>query len=379
MSGEMKAKYLILLAFLLLGPAQGQGAEPAQLYKQVLRTNDYICPPCYHTDEDQEVYKQDGQCPICGMALIENPRHAWKSEIDLHTGSGNFTLAGGSARAGKSVTVFYQAPSEFSPQSRILLVIPGGGRNAWDYRDSWIEASERHDLLILSLAYAEAEYSFADYHMGGVIENLQFNNLRTSGPAKSPNKYHLRDEDIVFDLNQDPGTWLFNDFDHVFERVVAATGSAQKDYDIFGHSAGGQILHRLAVFKPGTRARTIVAANSGQYTIPVTSLDPPFGLKGLDSKLLDMPAAFATRLVLMVGELDNKDETRGTMLHTPIADQQGLGRLERGQYFFRQSKDIAEAMNLPFNWQIQTIRDTGHDHRKMAQAAAEFLFNSPIQ
>lgn len=361
---------------ILLVPASGIAAEPAQSYKRVMGVNDYICPPCYHTDEDQEVYKQDGQCPICGMELIENPRHAWKSEIDLHTGSGNFTLAGGSARKGKPVTVFYHAPKSFSSQSRILLVVPGGGRNAWDYRDSWIEASEQFDVLILSLAYAEADYSFADYHMGGVIENLQFKNLRTTGPKNFPNKYHLADEDIVFDINQDAESWIFNDFDRVFDLVVEATGSKQQRYNIFGHSAGGQILHRLAVFMPETKAQTIIAANSGQYTLPSPNLKPPFGTKGIDPDLLDLTASLAAPLVLMIGELDNRDETRGTMLHTPIADQRGLGRLERGRYFFQQSEMIAKEANLPFNWKFQMIKNTGHDHRKMALAAAEYLYSS---
>ena len=36
---------------------------------------------------------------------------------------------------------------------------------------------------------------------------------------------------------------------------------------MFGHSAGAQILHRMVLFAPGSRADRIVAANSGFYTL----------------------------------------------------------------------------------------------------------------
>ncbi|HEY9360298.1 MAG TPA: hypothetical protein VIQ50_07695 [Xanthobacteraceae bacterium] len=48
-------------------------------------------------------------------------------------------------------------------------------------------------------------------------------------------------------------------------------------YSLFGHSAGGQFLDRLAAFVP-TEARRIVVANAGSYVFPSLEIDAPFGL-----------------------------------------------------------------------------------------------------
>lgn len=49
---------------------------------------------------------------------------------------------------------------------------------------------------------------------------------------------------------------------------------------MFGHSAGGQILHRTALFRPRLKARRIVAANAGFYTFSDRSEAVPPGLAG---------------------------------------------------------------------------------------------------
>ena len=86
--------------------------------------------------------------------------------------------------------------------------------------------------------------------------------------------------------------------------------------------------------------------------------------------------AFSKDLVLLLGEKDDENETRGTMLHTPLADQQGPGRLSRGQYFYRESQQIAESMGTDFNWRLKIVEGVGHDHRLMGKAAAEFLYGN---
>src|SRR5688572_14192232 len=66
------------------------------------------------------------------------------AEIQIGDGSGSFTLAGGAGREGKPITVFYHKPAKLTPQSPVLIVVPGAGRNGWTYRDAWVSASEEH-------------------------------------------------------------------------------------------------------------------------------------------------------------------------------------------------------------------------------------------
>lgn len=156
--------------------------------------------------------------------------------------------------------------------------------------------------------------------------------------------------------------------------VARAAGSTRKSYDLFGHSAGGQILHRLVLFHPNSRADRIVAANAGFYTLPDFDLRLPAGLKDTGVTQAALKKSFGAKLALLNGENDNGDHAGGIQLHTPIIDRQGLGRLARGQYFFRYGQERARAMNAAFNWTQETVPNVGHDFRRMSRAAARFLY-----
>ena len=343
--------------------AQTPSALQSSNQKQV-----FICPPCAHHDGYHgEHYKQGGVCPVCKMQLMKQPDSALINLAPIDAGSGSFLMQGA---AGKPViTVFYHKPKNFDQQSKVLFVIPGSGRNAWDYRDTWVKTSEQHSVLIISPSYAEEDYDFAAYHMGGVINNIKI------PAADSDSRYRLRDEDIKFDLNTNIAEWIFADFDLIFDAVVKSTSSTQVSYDMFGHSAGGQLLHRMVLMHPNSKVNRVIASNAGFYTLPDLEQGPLFGLAGLKISEHGLRQSFAQRLTLLIGELDNQDETGGTMLHTPTADQQGLGRLSRARSFFAVGEKQAKRLDAPFNWQLELVENVGHDSRAISKAAANYLYS----
>ena len=172
----------------------------------------------------------------------------------------------------------------------------------------------------------------------------------------------------------DRKTWIFADLDLIFEEAVAATGSRQESYDVFGHSAGGQLLHRTMLFRPESRANRIIAANSGFYTVPDRALRMPFGLGDSDVTDKHLAHAFSKQFILLLGEEDDEDETRGSMLHTPTLDRRGRGRYARGEYFFRESEATAKNIDTPFNWVLVPVEGVGHDYAKMGKATARLLY-----
>lgn len=138
------------------------------------------------------------------------------------------------------------------------------------------------------------------------------------------------------------------DFDRLFSDVVVATGSQQAGYDLFGHSAGAQILHRLALFQRTSKSQRIVACNAGFYTLPDFDTSQPFGLKDTPLTEADLRRAFGRELIIGVGAADNSDEAGGIQLHTPLADAQGFNRLDRGRYFFEFSQSKAKDLGAPY-------------------------------
>ena len=50
---------------------------------------------------------------------------------------------------------------------------------------------------------------------------------------------------------------------------TARAGSRRERFLLYGHSAGGQVVHRLMTFGYSRRLEKVVAANCGSYTLPV--------------------------------------------------------------------------------------------------------------
>jgi pimeloyl-ACP methyl ester carboxylesterase len=273
-------------------------------------------------------------------------------------GSGSFTLAGGAGREGKTIEVYYHKPRTFTAQSPVLMVVPGAGRNGWTYRDAWVNASEEHGVLILSPSYSEEHYpEFWSYNLAGMISDVDV--------GQTPVSYRIV---------SDPGAWIFNDFDRLFLAVKDYLGFEASVYDAFGHSAGGQLLHRLALFHPGSMVNRILAANSGWYTVPTFDDEFPYGLMNSSLTPATIEAAFAEDLVVFLGERDDENEVRGDLARTPEIDIQGISRIERGKYFYDRAARTAAELGLELKWQLEIVPGVGHDTQLMSAAAAAYLY-----
>tara|TARA_R110002049_G_C9031771_1_gene552071 strand:+ start:470 stop:790 length:321 start_codon:yes stop_codon:yes gene_type:complete len=88
---------------------------------------------------------------------------------------------------------------------------------------------------------SEEDYIFEDYHLRGLLYDSNLINIifRIGGT----NIVELDETKLTYKVNENREQWIFEDFDRVFDLTVKAINSEQIKYDIFGHSAGGQILH----------------------------------------------------------------------------------------------------------------------------------------
>ncbi|BFM10501.1 hydrolase [Simiduia litorea] len=276
-------------------------------------------------------------------------------------GSGKFTIAGGKGHSEKLIDIYYHLPTAYNEDTSVLIVLPGGGRNGWSYRDSWIEASEKYNVLILSPSYSDELYPrFWNYNIGRMLSDVKINKERTAIES--------------YRVVSDPNEWIFNDFDRIFDDAINRFNLNAKQYDMFGHSAGGQILHRLALFDIDNKADRILSSNSGWYTVPTFEHDFPYGLNNGVSSKDSIRAAFTSKLTIFLGELDNQNETRGHLVRNPQVDTQGTYRLSRGKYFYQSAKTLASDLQASFNWDIHVVKGVGHDYKNMGKAAAVYLY-----
>lgn len=326
------------------------------------QTIEYVCKPC-DLACDELTFNEAGICPHCTMDLITKSelipeKELILNEISIQNGSGKFIIEGGFEKS-RTITIHYYKPENLKPESQMIIVLPGAGRNGDDYRDAWIEKAEKYNILVLAPEYSEDHYpEFWSYNLAGMITDVEINKERTAMTS--------------FKISQNADEWIYNDFDRIYRLAKGELYLNVDNYDIFGHSAGGQILHRMAIFKSRHKANRILASNSGWYTVPSDFDDFPVGLKG--STILVEEIDFASNLILFLGEKDDANETRGDLRRSPEVDIQGLHRLARGKHFYRESKKIALGLNSEFNWSLKIIPNIGHDYKGMSKAAADFLY-----
>ncbi|MEX2963915.1 hypothetical protein [Microbulbifer sp. TYP-18] len=276
-------------------------------------------------------------------------------------GSGHIEILGGPGRTEKTIDLYYHIPTSWEKDSPVVLVLPGAGRNAWSYRDAWIKKSEEKGFIVISPSYSEEHYPrFWNYNLGRMLSNVKINAEKTDFES--------------FSITKDPNEWIFSDFDRLFNLIKNKFELTTDKYDLFGHSAGGQILHRFTLFHQSSKVNRILSANSGWYTVPDPDTQFPTGIAGAPVTLDQVKKAFSENLVIFLGELDNENETRGHLVKNKRMNKQGLHRLERGAYFYDMAKKQAAQMNADFQWKKIIVPGVGHDYKKMSLAAADYLY-----
>ena len=95
-------------------------------------------------------------------------------------------------------------------------------------------------------------------------------------------------------LNQ-KNKWTFSLIEPVFDLIKNELNYKHNFYDVFGHSSGGPFVHRDSWVVPNSRANRAIAANSGWYTMPDSTISFPYGLSGTNSSLFDIQNALFSK------------------------------------------------------------------------------------
>ena len=239
---------------------------------------------------------------------------------------------------GAPMVVFTYRPAGCSDPS-LLLVFHGIARNARTYRDDARALADRLCLLVVAPLFDRQAFPGWRYQRGGIVKGAAVQDAR----------------DFTGRLVLDLVDWVRRQEGHPIA------------YSLFGHSAGGQFVDRLAAFVP-SEARRIVVANAGSYVFPSLEIDAPFGLGKVYSaaegeaalrRYLEQP------LTIYLGQGDIRDDERNDY---PEALAQGASRFQRGVNVFNAAKTLAQTRGWPFNWRLVELPGVGHDARKMLAA-----------
>lgn len=248
--------------------------------------------------------------------------------------------------SGPALPVFVYRAQNAGPDSRIVFVMHGVRRDGDRYRDEWRDLAEQHDLVIVVPNFGRRDFpTTASYNLGNMVRE---------GGGRIPR-----------------ARWSFSAIEPLFDDIICRLGSRQTGYAMYGHSAGGQFVHRYVAFADAPRLQAAVAANSGWYTMPDATAAFPYGWGGDVAGLVDPARALGRPLTILLGTEDIvRDDPN--LRNTDEANLQGPTRFARGHAFFDAGRALASEERA-FGWRIAYAPGVGHDNAGMAPYAIPHL------
>jgi hypothetical protein len=255
---------------------------------------------------------------------------------------GSFPFVDSRGDAARPITVWYYRPPDLPAKARIVFVMHGSSRTGQEARDSGAVYGRRHRVVVLAPEFSERYYPGDAYAFGNMADSAG----------------RLRPQ----------SQWALSAIEHLFDAVRQAARLTTPSYDILGHSAGGQFVHRLVLFVPGARFRRAVASSPGRYAFPSMRLAFPYGVGGTAIDSAALTRALSRDFALLLGDHDTDDRAR-----EPEAMSQGRNRFARGLRFFAAATDAANELSAPLAWRLVIVHGADHSPGRMVRAGLQEL------
>lgn len=268
----------------------------------------------------------------------------------IHRGLDSLEFTAYAPLADKPVKVFTYVPTWGKiADMPVLITMHGAERSGMNGIICWREFAEQDGFIVISPQFSKTWYKENDYQFGGVVD---------------PSTGEVRPEEM----------WTYSIIEPIFEHVKSLLGNKAEEYDMQGHSAGGQFVHRYLIAKPNARVRRAVACNPGSWTWcnpdgTVNGSDKaykwPYSINGTPFNDMAHLASFFSREMYIC--LGNKDTDPGgsAVPRNEEAIWQGAHRFMRGQSFYSSHRRLASKLGLEFNWKLSIVDGIGHQGRGM--------------
>ena len=248
---------------------------------------------------------------------------------------------------GRAMTLRSARPRRCTADTPIVFVHHGVNRNGDDYRDFWLPLVDEADVMVIAPEFPGEGFPGSSWY--------NYGNRNDEDGTEKP-----RDE------------WTYGIDATVFAALRAQGLTNRTRYGMFGHSAGGQFVHRMLSLGFRDHVACAVTANAGSYALPDLDIPWPFGLAGTGLDVEDLKTWLSFRLTVMAGTADNDPES-SNLPREPLSMTQGTNRYDRAHNFIRTARSQADTLGLPCAWTIVDVAGVNHDGNRMSAAAAPIM------
>jgi hypothetical protein len=251
---------------------------------------------------------------------------------------------------GQAFTTYTYTPS--GPVKGVILSHHGSGRDASGACDAAVQIADERGLMVIAPYYDSSRFDSDLYHYGGVIDNGR--------------------------LVADSDDWTANYAAQFAQWGLNKAGLTADNAEVilYGHSAGGQHVSRVAAFAQNEDIfDRIIVSNPSTHVWPSTSTDfkAPHGFGGsffpADATEAMLKDYLRDKVTIYLGALDN-DLNASDLATGTTAMRQGDDRLERGINAFNAAKALAESKGWDFGWDLVIAPNAGHDSYQMLKFPA---------
>ncbi|MCX7383529.1 MAG: alpha/beta hydrolase [Alphaproteobacteria bacterium] len=248
---------------------------------------------------------------------------------------------------GRTILLRSARPKRITPETPILFVHHGVARNGGDYRDFWLPLVDEADVMVIAPEFSNADFPGSHWY--------NFGNRADSKGVEKPR-----------------AEWTYGIPGRVFAALRASGITRRSGFGQFGHSAGGQFVHRAMSLGFRDWVQAVVSANAGTYAMPTMASDFPYGLgnTGLDDATV--AALLRFRLTVMAGTADVITDDPNFPKDKP-AMAQGPTRYARAHAYIASARAEASRRGVECGWTIVDVAGVGHDGNRMSAAAAPIL------
>jgi poly(3-hydroxybutyrate) depolymerase len=239
-------------------------------------------------------------------------------------------------------------PENHTQETPVVIVQHGQSRNGREYCDAWIPVADQVGLLVVAITFAKEAWPDAlTYNNGNV--------LNADGAIRPREQWSQAIPGRVFALLREAGV------------------TTRTSVYLWGHSAGGQFVHRLLATQSHGIFAAVGAANPGWYTLPTLALTYPNGFGGIGLTGDDIAKFLAYPLVLFAGDRDIDSSAENLPKHD-AATAQGPHRFARAHFYLAHGQAEAAKLGVACNWRLVVVPGVGHEGMRMSAFAARYWF-----
>jgi poly(3-hydroxybutyrate) depolymerase len=283
-----------------------------------------------------------------GIAMVLAPAMA-AAATPVPSGRWSFVFTDQKGRPDRPMRVFTYRPRQCDTTCPIVIVLHGAKRDAYPYMKHWGAIADEHKVIVIGPQFEARLWPKAAAYNAG-------------------------------DVKQQPDRekWAFAAIEHLFDEVR----DGQKDYVLFGHGAGAQVVQRMAIYRPDNRARVMVAANPGWYTMPewrkekekaVTKEPYPYSMIESPAGEAELRAGLQKRMVLIVNEKDEAPDDEASEKRGEVV-KQGETRVERAENFIKAATSAAQELGVKLAWELNEAPAKLNDAYSIGDYAATTVF-----